>query len=130
VAGARVDGTAVTFRVPDPEHRFAGVRLSQEVRISGDLLDFHRDGRDWELVIGRPPVWRMEYLLELRYPDGGGQTVADPGNPRQAPGAFGPKSVLEFPSYLAPGWLTAPCVPGCTASFDPHLTRLLRQVCG
>jgi enterochelin esterase-like enzyme len=118
VTSAWVDGTAVTFRLPDPGHRFAGVRLGQDVRIPGDLLDFHRDGAAWELVIDRPPVWRMEYLLELRYPDGGGQTVTDPGNPRQAAGAFGPRSVLEFPSYVAPGWLTAPAAPGRGAAFE------------
>jgi enterochelin esterase-like enzyme len=118
VTGAQVGGTAVTFRLPDPGHRFAGVRLGQDVRIPGDRLDFRRAGADWELVIDRPAVWRMEYLLELRYPDGGGQTVTDPGNPRQAAGAFGPKSVLEFPSYLAPGWLTAPAAPGHGTTFE------------
>jgi enterochelin esterase-like enzyme len=118
MTSARVDGAAVTFRVPDPGYRLAGVRLSQQVRIPGDRLDFRRAGPDWELVIARPPVWRMEYLFELRYPDGGGQTVTDPGNPRQAPGAFGPKSVLEFPSYVPPGWLTAPAAPGRGATFE------------
>ena len=61
--------------------------------------------------MGLPRVNRMEYLLEFRYPDKGPDgrtiTVTDPGNPEQAPGAFGPKSVLEFPSYRSPGWLTA-----------------------
>ncbi len=32
----------VSFRVPDPDHRLAGVRLLQEVRIPGHLLDFRR----------------------------------------------------------------------------------------
>ena len=100
-AGAWVDGSTVIFRVSDPGHRLAGVRLSQDVRIPGDLLDFHRDGDGWKLAVGLPPVHRMEYLLELRYPDGRTATVTDPGNPGQAPGAFGPKSVLEFP------WLPA-----------------------
>ncbi len=39
-AAARSDGTTVTFRVADPASRLAGVRLSQDVRIPGDLLDF------------------------------------------------------------------------------------------
>jgi hypothetical protein len=79
VASAWVDGAAVTFRFPDPGHRLAGVRLSQDVRIPGDLLDFHRTaggagaapgtGDDWELTVDRPPVTRMEYLFELRYRD-------------------------------------------------------------
>ncbi len=132
MASAWVGGTAVTFRVPDPAHRLAGVRLSQDVRIPGDLLDFRRtgvspgdsgDGGDdagagWELIIGRPPVTRMEYLFEFRYPGGGDETVTDPGNPRQVPGAFGPKSVLEFPSYRPPRWLTAKTGPGRSAEFE------------
>ena len=75
MASAWADGTTVTFRVPDPGYRLAGVRLSQDVRIPGDQL-------------------------------------TDPGNPRQADGAFGPKSVLEFAAYRPPGWLTALVGPG------------------
>ena len=118
VASAWVDGAAVTFRFPDPGHRLAGVRLSQDVRIPGDLLDFHRADDDWELTIARPPVTRMEYLFELRYPDGGAETVTDPGNPEQAQGAFGPKSVFEFPAYRPPRWLTADAEPGQSAAFE------------
>jgi hypothetical protein len=67
-AGARAgDGTA-TFRVPDPAHQLAGLRLRLDV--PGDALDFRRSGDGWELVIGRPPVSRMEYLVELRPPGG------------------------------------------------------------
>jgi enterochelin esterase-like enzyme len=116
-ARAGGDGTAV-FRVPDPEDRLAGVRLRQDVPIASGQLDFHRDGDGWQLVVARPPVNRMEYLVELRYRDGRTETVPDPGNPRQVTGAFGPKSVLEFPPYRPPGWLTAPARPGRTRSFD------------
>jgi hypothetical protein len=56
----------LTFLVPDPGHRLAGVRLAQEVGIPGDQLGFRRSGDDWELDLPRPPVTRMEYLLELR----------------------------------------------------------------
>ncbi len=119
-AGAWADAATVTFRVPDPGYRLAGVRLSQQVRIPGDQLGFRRAGPGWELIIERPPVTRMEYLLELRYHDGGAETVPDPGNPRQVQGAFGPKSVLEFPGYAAPDWLTVPAEPGrCTAFHVP-----------
>jgi enterochelin esterase-like enzyme len=121
---ARVDAGSVTFRLADPEHRLAGVRLWQEVRIPGDRLGFHPTDDGWELVIGRPPVNRMEYLLELRHPDGGTETVLDPGNPRQAAGAFGPKSVLEFPSYRPPGWLTGPAVRGGFTDFEVPVKAL------
>jgi len=121
VAGAWVDGTTAIFRVSDPGHQLAGVRLCQDVRIPDDL-DFHHDGDGWRLAVGLPRVNRMEYLLEFRYPDGGPDgrtvTVTDPGNPEQAPGAFGPKSVLEFPSYRPPGWLTAPADAGLLETFD------------
>jgi len=111
-AGPWVDGATAIFRVADPGGRLAGVRLSQEARIPGDLLEFRRDGDGWRLAVGLPPVNRMEYLLELRYPDGSSATVTDPANPVQAPGAFGPKSVLEFPSYRPPDWLAAPAAAG------------------
>jgi enterochelin esterase family protein len=117
-AGGKAQHATATFRVPDPAHRLAGVRLSQDVRIPGDLLDFARSGDGWELVIERPPVSRMEYLLELRYHDGSGETVTDPDNPLLVAGAFGMKSVLEFPSYAPPGWLTAPAEPGAGQAFD------------
>jgi enterochelin esterase-like enzyme len=118
-AGGLISEHTVTFRLADPEHRLTGVRLVQDVRIPGDRLGFYRSGDGWELIIGRPPVRRMEYKLELRHQDGGVETVLDPGNPLQAPGAFGPKSVLEFPGYTPPGWLSAPVLsqPGGPGNF-------------
>jgi enterochelin esterase-like enzyme len=124
MASPRVDESSVTFGLPDPDRRLAGVRLSQDVRIPGDRLGFHRTGDRWELVIDRPPVNRMEYLLELSYPGGDSETVLDPGNPRQVAGAFGPKSVLEFPSYQPPGWLTAAAGPGSVTDFDVPVRAL------
>jgi enterochelin esterase-like enzyme len=117
-AGAWSDGRTATFRLADPRHRLAGVRLWQDVRIPGDQLDFRRSGDGWRLDIARPPVNRMEYLYELRHPDGGAQLVTDPASSRLAPGAFGEKSVLEFPEYQRPGWLTAVKGPGGGDSFD------------
>jgi enterochelin esterase family protein len=99
------DGT-LTFRYSDPERLLRGVRLRQEVGIPGDLLDFARQGREWVLTVPRPPIWRMEYHLELRHADGGVETVCDPGNPLRASGAFGDKSVLRCPGYAEPEWLT------------------------
>ena len=45
-------------------------------------------------------------------PDGWREEVCDPTNPKRAPGAFGDKSVVEFPDYRAPGWLSAPGTAG------------------
>jgi enterochelin esterase-like enzyme len=113
-----MDATTGTFRLPDPGRRLAGVRLYQEVRIPGELLDFAYDGDGWELAIHRPAVWRMEYLLELTHPGGHREMVTDPGNPRRVPGAFGDKSVVEFPSYAPPAWLAAPAAAGETRHLE------------
>ncbi len=113
----RGPGPTAVFQVPDPAYRLAGVRLCPSVPVAGPL-EFFRNGRAWELSIARPAVLRMEYLVELRYPDGHAETRPDPGNPRQVAGAFGPKSVLEFPGYAAPRWLTAPAAVGRTGSVD------------
>jgi enterochelin esterase family protein len=94
------------------------VRLAQEVRIPGDELDFRRSGDDWELDLTRPPVSRMEYLLELRHADGSRELVTDQANPLRVLGAFGEKSVLEFPGYRPPDWLSASAEPGTTRSLD------------
>jgi enterochelin esterase-like enzyme len=114
----------VTFRLADPERRLAGVRLVQDVRIPGDRLGFQRGEDQWELVIDRPPVHRMEYLLELRHRSGGRETVLDPGNPRQVGGAFGRKSVLEFPGYTPPGWLSVAAEPGDVTDVDVPVKAL------
>ena len=103
MAGPWVEEQRIGFAVEDPGHRFAGVRLRHELAVPDAEFAFD-DGR-WRLALPRPPVDRMEYQLELRYPDGGTETVTDPDNPASAPGAFGPKSVLELPGYAAPAWL-------------------------
>ncbi|HST67213.1 MAG TPA: alpha/beta hydrolase-fold protein [Mycobacteriales bacterium] len=104
----------VTFRFADPDGHLQGVRLAQQVRIPGDQLDFTRTEGGWELRLPRPPVWRLEYRLELEHADGGREEICDPANPLRAPGAFGDKSVLEFADYQRPGWLDAPAGPGAS----------------
>ena len=108
----------LTFRVPDPGHRLAGVRLAQEVRIPGDQVDFRRTSDGWQLKLPRPQVSRMEYLLELRHDDGSRELVTDHANPLRVQGAFGEKSVLEFAGYRRPGWLTEPADAGITRPFE------------
>ncbi len=111
-SGALANGTSVTFCMADPDHALTGVRLRQDLQIADGLLNFRRVDGGWQLVLDRPPVRRLEYLLELRYRDGACDVVPDPGNPRQVEGAFGPKSVLEFPGYTPPRWLAAPADQG------------------
>ena len=47
----------------------------------------------------------MEYLFEVAYVDGRTERIRDPENPLRTPGAFGDKSVVEFPGYRPPEWL-------------------------
>jgi enterochelin esterase-like enzyme len=103
---ASVEGDTLVFRYPDPEARLTGVRLQQDVRLPGELLDFAREGGEWVLRVPRPEVDRMEYSFELRRGDRG-KRVTDPGNPERVGGAFGDKSVLLMPGYAAPAWTTA-----------------------
>lgn len=101
------DGT-VTFRLADVNTRLVGVRLYAEVGLPDDGLEFrHADGM-WVLHLRLPAVLRLEYLLELEHPNGRRDLITDPTNPLRVPGAFGEKSVLEFPGYRAPEWLDDP----------------------
>ncbi|MEO7261284.1 MAG: alpha/beta hydrolase-fold protein [Jatrophihabitantaceae bacterium] len=106
-----VDAVGVTLRLHDLHARLRGVRLSQDIRIPGDQLDFSYRRGWWTLRVPRPAVDRMEYLLELRHPNEGRETIPDPANPLRVAGAFGDKSVIEFPGYRRPGWLDLPAAP-------------------
>jgi enterochelin esterase-like enzyme len=117
-AVSAADGQQLTLRVADPEHALTGVRLVLDLDMPAELLEFRRTQDCFELAFDPPPVWRLEYLLELRYSGGDCKVVTDPANPRQVGGAFGPKSVLEFPGYAPPGWLSAPADPGVTTTVD------------
>jgi enterochelin esterase-like enzyme len=112
------DAGQLTLRVADPDRALAGVRLQPELRMPAELLEFRRAGEYWELALDPPPVWRLEYLFELRYAEGASKVVTDPANPRQAAGPFGPKSVLEFRGYAQPAWLSAAADRGVTRPID------------
>jgi len=111
--GPAVTADSVTFGYADPDHRLAGVRLVQDVRVPGDRPDLTRTADGWSLTLPRPPVWRLEYRLELRRDSRHGvvrEEVCDPANALRAAGAFGDKSVLEFADYRRPAWLDATSV--------------------
>jgi enterochelin esterase-like enzyme len=116
--GAWAEDGSARFGVADPDHALAGVRLQHDLRIASELADFTRSEGGWQLALDRLPLLRLEYLLELRYADGGSKIVTDPANPRQVGGVFGPKSVLEYPGYAPPAWLTAAADPGTSLSFE------------
>ena len=110
----------MTFRLADPEGRYAAVRLRSDLRLSDDETAFARDGAEWVLRLTPPPVARLEYQLELVHADGGTEVVCEPGNPHRAPGAFGEKSVKLMPGYAPPAWLDADGVPGDTIELAPR----------
>lgn len=128
--GPLVTDTAVTFRLADPSARLRGVRLSQEVRVPGNQLDFGWASGSWTLLLPRPEVARMEYLFELRYANDNRETIPDPANPVRAAGAFGDKSVVEFPEYVAPRWLDWPDEPGESEPFEVVSAALGTSVTG
>lgn len=108
-AAEQADGHApeVVLRHPDADKALAGVRLVPEMVLPGDLDFGYADG-SWSLPLPPTPAWRMEYRLALRHPDGHTELVCDPENPLRTGGAYGDRSVIEFPGYRAPGWLSGP----------------------
>jgi enterochelin esterase family protein len=95
--GPEVRADRVVFRLAD--RGYSGVRLLQELERprNGPPLTL-RDGH-WELDYRRLQVDRMEYRFEAD-----GEAFPDPGNPLRS----GDRSVIEFPGYAPPKWLTAP----------------------
>jgi enterochelin esterase-like enzyme len=110
------DADSVTFRLADEGNGTGpvldGARLLPALSLPEAGLDFAYAGGQWRLTLPRPPVQRMEYRFQLRHSAGDVEEICDPGNPLRAPGAFGDKSVVEFPGYTAPAWLDAERVPG------------------
>ncbi|HWM07236.1 MAG TPA: alpha/beta hydrolase-fold protein [Actinophytocola sp.] len=113
-----VRADSVTFRLADgagdgvDRPVLDGTRLLPALSLPDTGLDFDYADGAWELTLARPPVHRMEYKFQLRHPAGDLEEICDPANPLRAPGAFGDKSVVEFPDYTPPGWLDAAKVEG------------------
>jgi enterochelin esterase family protein len=107
----------VRFELADRRHRLASVRLQQEIGMP-EPLDLRRAGRMWSLEVPRPDVDRMEYLFEVSDHNGHRYTILDPANPLRVGGAFGDKSVLEFPEYATPEWVTAERTAGAERDIE------------
>jgi enterochelin esterase-like enzyme len=120
----------LTFRLADPEGRYAAVRLCSDLPLSDGERSFARDGDDWVLELDPPGIARLEYHLEVTDADGATETGPDPGNPLRAPGAFGEKSVLLLPGYEPPAWLDAPAVEGRYQDFGVRGRGLGANVTG
>ncbi|MGH8824179.1 MAG: alpha/beta hydrolase [Jiangellaceae bacterium] len=129
-AGPVVDARGVAFTVSDPGRSLLRVRLVQEIGLSARSVEFERaDGR-WRLRIGRGPADRLEYMLEIHRADGSVEVGPDPDNPRRVGGVFGEKSVVEFPGYVPPAWLSASAPPGRIAPFSVASRHLDASVTG
>lgn len=128
--GSAATGDRVRFWLSDASDSRAvvDVRLWLDLEHHVDPPAMRRTGSRWALEIARPPVQRLEYLFELRYADGSSAKVCDPDNPLQVPTAFGPHSVLEFPGYAPPAWLTAPVERGRTAALIVRALELRRPM--
>ena len=102
-----VKGAEVVFRLSDPGHALAGVRLWEELGLAAEQVEFKPVDYGWELRLPRPSVHRMEYLFDIA--DAGMRT--DPTNPRVVGGAFGEHSWLPLPGYVEPDWLAIEPIP-------------------
>ena len=124
----QVTPDSVTFRLPDADSALEGTRLLPALSLPATDLDFTFTDHAWHLTLPRPPVHRMEYRFQLRHLAGDLEEICDPGNPRRAPGAFGDKSVVEFPDYTAPAWLTAAGSESEIADLAIHAPLLDRDI--
>ena len=120
----------LTFRLADPERRYAAVRLCSDLPLSDAERSYARDGDEWVLELAPKNVERLEYHVEVTDHDGTSQTGPDPGNPLRAPGAFGEKSVLLLPGYEPPAWLDAETVEGHYVDFSVRGRGLGANVTG
>lgn len=81
------------------------VRLHTELWKREPPKSLQRNGGVWELELGALPVDRLEYSLELTWPDGSTEYRLDPHAPKvDAP--FAPRNVLLAEAYRPPAWLS------------------------
>jgi enterochelin esterase family protein len=119
---------ALTLRVPDPDRRWTAVRVCTDVHLPARELARRED--EWVLELPELRLARMEYELEVEHADGGSECIADPTHELRAPGAFGEKSVLEAPEYLAPWWLPAPRIDAEVVEVDLGVVMRRRLTAG
>ncbi|HEX4526503.1 MAG TPA: alpha/beta hydrolase-fold protein [Gaiellaceae bacterium] len=77
----------------------------------------------WRLTFPRPNADRLEYLIGVDR-----AFVPDPANPLRAPGPFGDKSVIEWPEYTAPAWLSSVADAGPVERTELRCRRLVARV--
>jgi len=120
LGGPHVSEETIRFTFPDPDRELRGVRLHQDLvrpRNGPEFVLLPGD-QGWVLHFPRLDVDRMEYKLELTHADGTGEWLCDPWNEKRVGGAFGDKSVIEFPGYETPGWVTTQAPGGDIREFE------------
>jgi enterochelin esterase family protein len=124
--------THVRFELADPARAFEHVSLCQELMRPRCGIAFERvpDDDAWQLRFPRLEVDRMEYRFEVRRPGDGYEQILDPGNPGRSPGPFGDKSVVEFPGYDPPSWLSERPAPDGSMADLAIPSRTLRSTVG
>ena len=104
--GPVVDARGVAFAVSDPGRTLRRVRLVQEIGLPARAVEFLRMNGRWRRRIPQGSADRLGTCW-LHRDDGSVEVGPDPGNPRRVGGVFGDKSVVEFPGYVPPAWLSA-----------------------
>lgn len=102
---AHVDETGALLTVDDPQKQWEAVSLWYHLRRPYPDRSFQYSDGQWRYWLDRPPVDRLEYLIETTGADGSSALVLDESNPATVAGVFGEHSVLEFPGYHRPWWV-------------------------
>ena len=131
---AHVDESGALLTVDDPQKQWAAVSLWYHLRRPYPDRSFDYMDGQWRYWLARPPVDRLEYLIEVTGTDGSSALVLDESNPARVAGVFGDHSVLEFPGFPQPGWVADPAAAALEAGGTrveiglPHARGLRRDL--
>lgn len=107
----------------------AAVRLHTELWKRQPPKSLQHVGDAWELELGSLPVDRLEYDLELTWPDGATDRRLDPHAPKvDAP--FAPRNVWLAETYRAPAWLSLDAPAGTVEALELDAPSLGGKVSG
>jgi enterochelin esterase-like enzyme len=126
--GTAVTAAEVTFQLPDTAGEVASASVWLDLDHHSEPPRMRRVAGGWELRVARPPVHRLEYLFAVEYDDGTQAMICDPTNRARTSTAFGDHSVIEFPGYREPAWLTTRHAPGSPVSFAIRVPGLSPDV--
>ena len=126
---AEVDQTGAALTVDDPDGRWSSLELWYHLRRPYPDRSFRRVDGQWRYWLRRPAVDRLEYMLAGVRADGSTELAVDPTNQRRVQAVFGEHSVLEFPGYREPWWVSTPDPDGRrTTGLLPHAQGLSRDL--